>query len=184
MSKVVKRMLIDDLRKRLGESRDMLVLDTSKMTPSVDNRFRLSLVQKGIRVSTVKNSLARVALREAGLDEMAGLLKGPSLLAWGGEDVVQLSKELVKWSQDVKEIEIKGGAIDGQVLDAKGVEDLSKSPGRAELLSKISGLLLSPASRLSGALLGPGGYLSGQVKALSEKEGAEKAGAEKEGDAA
>ncbi len=84
MSKVVKRMLIDDLRKRLGESRDMLVLDTSKMTPSVDNRFRLTLVQKGIRVSTVKNSLARVALREAGLDEMAGLLKGPSVLAWGG----------------------------------------------------------------------------------------------------
>ena len=179
MSKVVKRMLIDDLRKRLGESRDMLVLNTSKLSPSVDNRFRLTLQQKGIRISTVKNSLARVALREAGVTGLDDLLAGPSVLAWGGEDVVQLSKELQKWSTDVKEIKIKGGAVDGQILDSKGVEDLSKSPGRAELLSKISGLLLRPASRLAGALLGPGGYLNGQVKALSEKEGAEK-----EGDAA
>lgn len=179
MSKVVKRMLIDDLRTRLGESRDMLVLNTSKLTPDVDNRFRLTLQQKGIRLAAVKNSLARVALRESGVDNLGDLLTGPSVLAWGGEDVVQLSKELQKWSTDVKEIEIKGGAIDGQILDTKGVEDLSKSPGRTELLSKISGLLLSPASRLAGALLGPGGYLAGQAKALSEKEGAEK-----EGDAA
>jgi len=184
MSKVVKRMMIDDLRQRLGESRDMLVLNTSKLTPNVDNRFRLTLREKGIRIATVKNSLARVVLREAGLGSLDDLLAGPSVLAWGGEDVVQLSKELQKWSTDVKEIKIKGGAVDGQILDSKGVEDLSKSPGRAELLSKISGLLLSPASRLAGALLGPGGYLSGQVKALSEKEGAEgQEASEKEGDA-
>jgi large subunit ribosomal protein L10 len=170
MSKVVKRMLIDDLRGRLGDNRDLLVLNTSKLTPDVDNQFRLTLRQKGIKLMTVKNSLAKVVLREAGVKGVDDLLAGPSVLVWGGEDVVALSKELAKWAKDVKEIEIKGGAIDGQTLDTKGVEDLGKSPGRLELLSKISGMLLSPAANLAGALLGPGGYLCGQLKAQGEKE--------------
>ena len=56
-------------------------------------------------------------------------------------------------------------------VDAKGVVDLSKSPGRMELISQIVGLALSPGARLCGALLGPGGKISGQVKTLADKEG-------------
>jgi len=62
--------------------------------------------------------------------------------------------------------------VEGQVVDAKGVVDLSKSPGRLELISQIAGLALSPGARLCGALLGPGGKVSGQLKALADKEDA------------
>ncbi len=94
-------------------------------------------------------------------------------MIWGGEDAVALSKEMSRWAKELAGLEIKGASVDGQPLDAAGVDALSKSPGRLELLAQISGLLLSPGARLSGALLGPGGYLGGQLKALADKDGEE-----------
>ncbi len=79
-----------------------------------------------------------------------------------------LSREITKWAKDAEELEIKGGTVEGQSLDADGVDRLSKSPGRPELLSKIAGLLLAPAGNIAGALLGPGGLVAGANKSKAE----------------
>ena len=86
------------------------------------------------------------------------------------EDIVALSKQITAWAKELESLEIKGAAVEGQTLDAAGVEKLSKSPGRPELLSKIAGLILSPAGNIAGALLGTGGTIVGQVKSHSERE--------------
>ena len=88
---------------------------------------------------------------------------------WGGEDVVALSKEIAKWAEELEEIEIRGGTVEGQTLDANGVAALAKSPGREELLSIIAGQLLGPGSKLASQLIGPGGALVGQIKSKSEE---------------
>ena len=168
MSKYVKDKMMTGIRERLNGATDMLVLNCSKVNPQTDNKMRMALRKSGIRLVSVKNSLARRALSD--VPGLAGLLKGPTTLVVGGDDIVALSKEMTKWAKNIKDLQIKGAAVDGQSLDASGVDELSKSPGRAELLSKISGLLLAPGGRLAAALLGPGGYLNGQLKAISEKE--------------
>jgi large subunit ribosomal protein L10 len=170
MSKAVKQMVIDQIKGRLGECREVLVLDTSRLDGVTDNRFRLALREKGIHLLQVKNTLAQRALADAGVGAMDAVLTGPSTLVWGSEDIVSLSKEIARWARDIQKLEIKGGAVEGQVVDAQGVVELSKSPGRLELIGQISGLLLSPGARLAGALLGPGGVICGQLKAMSEKE--------------
>jgi large subunit ribosomal protein L10 len=170
MSKAVKGLMMNEIRQQLGESRDMLVLNTSKLDGVTDNKFRLALQKKGIQILQVKNSLARRALADSGVTTLDHALTGPSTLVWGGEDIVALSKELATWAKQIKELEVKGGTADGQAIDAQGFESLSKSPGRAELLSQISGLLLSPGARLSSQLLGAGGKVAGQIKTLADKE--------------
>jgi len=171
MSKQIKQMIIDDIRQKLGECRDVLVVNASKLDAVTDNRFRGSLRAKGIHLLQVKNTLARRALEEVGVTSMESVLAGPSTLVWGGEDIVSLSKEIAQWSRQLQKLEIKGGAVEGQVVDAREVGELSKSPGRLELISQIVGLALSPGARLCGALLGPGGTISGQMKKLADKEG-------------
>ena len=171
MSKAVKRMMIDAIRERIGETRDFLVIDSSRLDAISDNKFRLALQEQGIAVLRVKNTLAAKALEESEAGSIDHVSDGPSALVWGGEDAVALSKEIAKWAKELEPLEIKGASIDGQPLDAQAVDALSKSPGRLELLSQLSGLLLSPAARLSGALLGAGGTLQGQLKAMSEDEG-------------
>jgi len=169
MSKVVKRMMIDTIRAELDGARDLLVLNTSKLGSVKDGVLRTTLRKKGIKILQVKNTLVRVALRETGVADVDSLLAGPTVIVWGGEDVVALSREIVKITSVFKDIEIRGGTVDGQSLTAAGVDDLSKSLGRPELLSKIAGIILSPGARLAGALLGAGGYLAGQIKAIADK---------------
>ena len=173
MSKVVKKMLISEIQDRLGEVRDMLVIDSSRLDAITANRFRIALGKSEITALTVKNSLARRALNDLGVSSLDEILAGPSTLIWGGEDIVALSKEITKWAKDIEELEIKGGTVEGETLDAAGVDSLSKSPSREELLSILSGMLLSPGAQLAGALQGPAGQLASQIEQISEKEGSE-----------
>ncbi len=170
MSKAVKEMLIRDIQGRLGDCRDLLVIDASRLDAITDNRFRLALHEQGIQILQVKNTLVRKALEASGSGMLDHCLSGPSAVVWGSEDAVVLSKEIARWARELGPLEIKGASIDGQPLDAAAVDALSKSPGRLELLAQISGLLLSPGARLSGALLGPGGKLQGQIAAMADDD--------------
>ncbi len=168
MSRQVKDMLIADVAGRIGEARDLLVVDCSAMDAVTANRWRIGIAESQISALTVRNSIARNALARLGVEGLDEILAGPSTLVWGGEDVVALSKEITRWARELDGLTIKGATVEGQTLDAAGVEALSKSPGRLELIAQISGLMLSPGRQLAGALKGPGGRLAGALKAIAD----------------
>ncbi|QDT95093.1 50S ribosomal protein L10 [Gimesia aquarii] len=170
MSKFVKEMIISEIESRIGETRDFVVVDSAKLDAITDNNFRLKLHEKGIAALTVKNSLARRAFANAGVEGMEESLQGPSTLVWGGEDIVALSKEMAKWAEEIEDLTIKGGSTEGTSLTSDDVEKLSKSPGRMELIGEIVSRALGPGAQLAGALLGPAGTLAGQIKTISEGE--------------
>ncbi|WP_437192821.1 50S ribosomal protein L10 [Planctomicrobium sp. SH527] len=170
MSKPVKEMIVREIRTELGDRRDLVVLDVSKLDAITQNNLREELRKKGVSLLGVKNTLARLALKDAGLDVSGVSFDGPTTLAWGTEDVVGLSREITEWAKKFDKLAIKGGVVDGQGVDSQGVDEISKGPSRLELIGQIAGLLLSPGAKLAGALLGPGGTISGQLKAMSEEE--------------
>lgn len=170
MSKVIKNHIINELSRKLDGHGEVLVVDVSGLTGNEVNALRVELSAKDISLLSVKNSLARRACDGTSLEALSPVLEGPSTLVWGGEDIVALSREITKWAKEFKTLGIKGGAVDGNALDAAGVDQLSKSPGRPELLSIIAGLILSPGGNIAGALLGPGGTVAGQVKSKAEDE--------------
>jgi large subunit ribosomal protein L10 len=168
MSRRIKDMLIADITGRIGDARDMLVVDCSAMDAVTANQWRTGIAGANISALTVKNSIARNALARMGVEGLDEILTGPSTLIWGGDDVVGLSKEITKWSKRVNGLKIKGATIEGRTLDAADVNALSKSPGRLELIGQIAGLILSPAGQLAGALKGPGGKLAGALKSIAD----------------
>jgi large subunit ribosomal protein L10 len=170
MSKHVKGMLINEVSQRLKGVRDIVAVDASKLNGVTANKLRLAMRKKNLSALTVRNKLAKKALNDAGVNGLDPFLAGPTMLIWGGEDIVALSKEIAKWAKDIEPLQIKGGTTEGTALTPAKVDELSKSPGRVELIGQIAGLMLSPGSRLAGALLGPGGKLVSQVKKISEKE--------------
>jgi len=170
MSRRIKDMLIADITSRIGDARDMLVVDCSAMDAVSANQWRIGIAEADISALTVKNSIARNALARVGVEGLDEILAGPSTLIWGGEDVVGLSKEISKWVRQVEGLRIKGATVEGKALDAAGVDVLSKSPGRLELIGQIAGLMLSPASQLAGAFKGPGGELAGALKSIADGE--------------
>ena len=170
MGREVKDMVIADIQSRIGDVKDFIVVDCSKVDAITANRWRLALRKQQISALTVKNSVANNALKRKGIDGLSSVLSGPSTLVWGGDDIVALSRSVAKWAKEIKNFEIKGGTVEGESLDASAVDALSKSAGRLETIGEIAGLMLAPGRQLAGCLQGPGGRLAGQLKTLSEEK--------------
>lgn len=165
MSKYVKNLISDDVRKRLEGVGDALLVNTIGLDGTSATHLRAELRQKNIQVLVVKNSLAARATEGTPLAPMFEGLTGTSALCWGSEDIVKLAKEITKIARQEQyaKFEIRGGAMDGERLSAAKVAEVAKWPSREEQLSILIGQILGPGARLASQLVGPGGALASQV---------------------
>lgn len=105
------------------------------------NALRKACRESGVRFHVVKNNLARIALK-GNVNEFVGeKLVGPLAIATCEADQTMPARVLTKFAKDNKTLEIVGGALDGQYLDAAAVNALAKMPGKNELRAQFLGLL-------------------------------------------
>src|ERR1700751_6153682 len=138
-------MMMDQLRSDLDGSRSLLILDLKNLDANAEHQLRRDLRKKSIRLRVLKNSLARRVFTDLGMDGLSKYLEGPSAIAWGGEGIAELAKELSTQVKLLKKPAIKGGAVDGVVVGPEQVEDITKLPSREVLIGQVLGLLLGPA---------------------------------------
>lgn len=170
MSKAVKELLMRDYRDLLEGVEDALVISIRGVGAIKNNQMRLGLAKKDIKVTVVRNSLARNALKGTGLEPLGDLFEGPTALAYGGTSVVDVAREVVEWAKKIEQLELKGAVLDGQVFRGKdGVDRLSKFPTRDEAQAQVVTLILSPARKLVGQIKGPGSKVASMVKTIQEK---------------
>ena len=165
MSKLVKDMLVEDLKKRLDKVAEVVVVSLGKLDAQKTSQLRSTLRKKRIHLHMVKNSLARRATADTPLAPAFTSAEGMLAIAWGGEDVVDLAKELDRLTavKDFEGFECRGGALDGARLEAADVKRVAKWPTRAEQLSILSGQISGLAATISGQILSAGGTLAGQI---------------------
>jgi large subunit ribosomal protein L10 len=176
MSKVIKQLQMDALKKDFGGVRDLVFLSVSKLNAGLTHNLRMSMRKKNVRLQVIKNSLARRVFRELGLNikDDSPYWLGPTVLAFGAGSVSELSRTLDDELKSPKlvagykdKVVIKGAVADGQEVT---FEIAKKMPTKAEALGRVVMLALSPAAKIAGALKGPAGRVAGQVKTLSERK--------------
>lgn len=171
MAYYVKGLIQKEYEKRLSQVPDFVVLQTIGLNGIDNNRLRGVLLEKGIHLMVVKNSLMRRALESLGRKAGSQLFEeGPCTLAYGGDSVVDVAKELMEWTQKLEALKFRGAFVDGKVLDSAAVADLAKMPNRRELQGRIVQMALGPAGRMVGAMVGPGCVIAGCIKTLIEKK--------------
>jgi large subunit ribosomal protein L10 len=169
MSKYVKELMMNQLRSDLNGSRSLLILNLKDLDANAEHQFRRHLRKKSIRLRVLKNSLARRIFTELGMDGLSRYLDGPSAVAWGGEGIAELAKEITAQVKAFKKPEIKGGAVDGVLVGPEQVDDITKLPSREALIGQVLALLLGPARQTLALLSSPSSTLVGQLEALIER---------------
>lgn len=172
MSKYVKDLITDDLKKRLSGVNDALLVNVTGMTANAAHKMRADLRSKQMHVMMIKNSLAARATEGTPLRAAFDGVAGPLALVWGGSDIVALAKEVARIAGDKQFAPFapRGGVMDGQQLSADAVAEVSKWPSREEQLSILLGQIMSPASTLASQLISAGGALASQISQRGEEK--------------
>ena len=168
MSKYVKELMMDQLRRDLDGTRSVLLLDLGGLDAISETQLRDDLRKKSIRIKVLKNTLAGRIFDELGIGGLRQYLEGPSVAAWGGAGVAELAKEISAQVKKLEKPKIKGGAVEGEVIGPDQVSEITKLPSREDLIARVLGLAIAPAQRIVSLANAPASGLLGQLKTLAE----------------
>lgn len=173
MSKAVKTMIMREYKSRMApgdEWPDAMVISIRGVKAVDTTRLRHTLAKKNIKITVVQNALARRSFEGTKLAGLSELLTGANALAYGGNSVVEVAREVVALVAKIPAVELKGAILDGTLFKGKaGVEELSKFPTREEAVGQVVTLIVSPARKLLGQVKGPGSKVAGLIKAIETK---------------
>jgi large subunit ribosomal protein L10 len=138
---------VAELTDRFKDSGSVVLTEYRGLTVSQLSELRQSLGDNAT-FSVVKNTLTKIAVSEAGLEEqLASLLEGPSAIAFVGGDVVEAAKGLRDFSRDNPALVIKGGVLDGKSLTPDEITRLADLEPREVLLAKLAGAMTASMAR-------------------------------------
>ena len=154
-----KQAIVADLKERLTTAKGAVLTSYKGLTVAQDTELRRALREAGVSYHVVKNTLTRIAAKEAGLDELAEHLEGTTALAVSTEDSVAPDKvisEFIKKNKldDTEAFVVKAGLVDGKVIDVQEVKALASLPSREVLIAKLLGSMQAPISGTVNVLQG------------------------------
>jgi large subunit ribosomal protein L10 len=174
MAKAVNAALIDTLSRDLKDTDSCVLVGLSGLTVAETVSLRTKLRAQNFRMRVVKNTVASLAFDKGAMKGVGARLSGPSAVIFGGEGALAIAKLVVAEAKaNAKKIKIHGGYADGEVLDAKGIDTLSKVPGKKELLGMVLAGMFGPVSDFSRSLEGLFTEISGLIEALEKKKAPE-----------
>ncbi len=154
MARPDKVAAVAEIKEKLSKSKGVIIADYRGLNVAQATELRKQLRDAGVEYRVVKNTLTILAAKESGLDDMVSLLSGPTAIAFGYGDPVAPAKVLSEFARTNKALEIKGGVLEGRLLDVDGVKALAILPSREELLGQVARGMQSPIAGLVNVLQG------------------------------
>ncbi len=153
-----KQEVVKQLAESFKAAQTLVLAEYRGLTVEQDTQLRSELRKGDVEYKVVKNTLGRLAAKEAGLDDLVELFVGPTAIALSVNDPVNPAKILKKFEDQFEPLKIKGGATEGRVLAHNELMQLATVPD----LDMLYAMLV-------GALSGPMRGLAVVTKAIAEK---------------
>lgn len=147
-----------------------LILTSFKALKTVEfNEMRAKLRPSKSEYRVVKNSLTRIALKNAGMSELADKLEGPTAIVLERGDAIAAMKIVFDFAKTHENLKIQGGFFDGKVLSDKELKAIASLPSREVLLARLLGTLQAPMVNLVSVLQAPMRDLVGVLDQIAKK---------------
>jgi len=154
-----KEQLVSELAGKFRDNSCAIVADYRGLNVAQVTQLRKTLREAGIEFAVLKNSMLRRATEKTELTDLDQYLTGPTAIAFSKDDVVSPAKILTEFAKKNDKLEVKGGVVEGKVVDFAQIKALADLPSREGLLSMLLSVLQAPVRNFALA-----------VKAVSEKQ--------------
>ena len=152
-SKEQKQKDLNALTEELNNSKSAMVVGFNKVTVAKDQEFRNQLRGAGAKFQVVKNTIARLAVKDSAYADTTDQFRGMTAIAWTDSDPVVLSKAVSKFVKDNKDFyTFKTGIVEGKVVDFSQVESIASLPSKEELIAKLLFVLNAPAQQIASVI--------------------------------
>ena len=172
MGRTEKATSIEELREKLSSARSAVLTDFRGLSVAEITELRTLLRKSAVEYTVVKNTLARIAVKDTGLAGLSGYLEGPTAIAVSRADPVAASRILATWSKNRPTFVVKGGMVEGKLVSPAEIAALASLPSREVLLARMAGAFQGPLQALVSVLAGSLRALAStldQVRAQKEK---------------
>ena len=152
MARPEKVAAVEEIRARFEESDAALLTEYRGLGVGEIAEVRGALRGAGSEYKVLKNTLTRIAVREVGLEDLIAMLEGPTAVAFIKGDAAAAAKALDDVAKKYPVLVIKGGVLNGKVIDAAQAGRLARLEPREVQLATIAMMMNSPAQQLANVL--------------------------------
>ncbi len=170
MNKAEKEAVVQEVEAKLREAQTAIITDYRGLTVQEIAELRRNLRQEGVEYKVYKNTLIKRAVKKLDIEGLDDFLKGPTALALSRDDAAAPAKVLADFAKANKSLSIKGGLVEGSIIDEASIKALAKLPSREVLLGKLAGILQAPLTGLVSVLNGPTRGLAAALNQVAEQK--------------
>lgn len=168
-----KKQVVVEMVERFSGAKSVIITDYRGLNVAEVTELRRKLREAGVDYKVVKNTLLKIAAKEAGIEGAEECFQGPTAVAFGLNDAVSPAQVLSKFAKDHKNLEIRGGILEGRIIGFDQVKALADLPPREVLLGQVASVFQAPIVGLVNVLQGPIrklGYALEEVRKLKEAQ--------------
>ena len=153
MAKVeLKQPVVAEIAELFNGAKGAVVVDYRGLTVEQDTQLRKQLREAGVTYKVYKNTMIRRAAEGTAFAALDPHLEGPTAIAVSKTDATAAARILAEFAKKADKLEIKGGVVEGNYYDAKGMQVIATIPSREVLLGKLLGSIQSPITNLARVL--------------------------------
>jgi large subunit ribosomal protein L10 len=147
MTNPQKEARVKEIAEQLSAAQAAVLAGYRGLTVQEAAELRGALTEVDTRFSIVKNSLTRLAVKQAGLEDLDELIDGPTAIAYVQGDPVTAAKRLVEQSRKFPVLEVRGGVAEGRILTAEDFRRFAELLPRDVMLAQLAGLAKGQIAR-------------------------------------
>jgi len=140
----LKEQQVEAILEKVKKAKGIVLVDYRGINVEQDTNMRNALRAEKIEYKVLKNRLVLRAFNAAGFTGMDAVLEGPTAVAFSFDDATAAARIISENTKKIPKISMKGGIVEGQIMDAKGITAVASIPSKEVLLGQLLGLLTSP----------------------------------------
>jgi large subunit ribosomal protein L10 len=169
MPKPEKIQAVETLREKFSTAEGFVLADYTGLTVEEVNELRGKCKEAEVEYTVIKNTLAKIATKEAQIDGVNDFIDGPTAVALSTKDSTAPARVLAAFMKEVQKMAFRGGYLDGRAYSAEQIKEISRLPGKDGLIAQVIWALNAPMAQIVWSLEGSLRNLVSVIDQISKK---------------